>query len=506
MFSQHTPRYLLLLVSSFCWLIVVGCTSRAVEIVEKEIAVTVVVEKFVEVREDVEVEVTRLVELPIEVEKEVEVTRLVELAEMGRVEIELWTTDIRANEIAVYEQISAEFTQQNPNISIRIVPVAADSITQQLETARAANRLPDIVRMPVALVSDLSDEHLLNQSFASSLIDELGRDDFSPGALQLVATDDFGYAAVPSDGVVQVLWYRSDLFEQFNLDAPTDWDSILEAADRLSKHADIASAIVLPTDRESSYTRRIFEQIALSNGAFPFNEDGDVTMDSDEMVASFFWFYNMQPYALSQSRNLIAAREAYQNGDTAMFFSNSFSLDNLTETLIQQNNIEVEAPIEDLARRTAAITSISGPTALAASGGDLSVFAFTHQADEAATEVLQFFLDDQYDRLNAIDPFGRVPVRKSALEAWKSSSRAFADYDETTLNAIGAGFDKASLWLAQPGYDEVQRAVIRDMYREQLIPQVIDAVVVERTMTPHQGAAFLQEQIDALYSARLERQ
>ena len=503
---RQSPLYLWLLICSAILLTAApGCAQSPVEIVEKKVEVTVIVEKIVELREDVEVEVTRLVELPVEVEKEIEVTRLVEVNESEQTEIELWTTDIRANEIAVYEQISAEFTQRHPDVTIRIVPIAANTLRQQLDTARAANRLPDIVRMPVELVADLSDERLLNQSFASSLIDDLGTSDFSPGALQLVTTNDFGYAAVPSDGVVQVLWYRHDIFDQFNLDAPTDWDNIVAAADRISKHAELASAIVLPSDPDATYTQRIFEQIATSNGAFPFDKNGNVSMDSDEMVATFFWYANMHNYALSQARGLIAAREAYQNGETAMFFSNSYSLDNLSENLVQQNNIEVKAAIEDLTKRTSAVTAINGPTAIAASGGELSVFAFTHRADDEAQAVLRFFLDDRYHMLNGIDPFGRVPVRKSALEAWKSSSRVFSDYGDGTLDAIGAGFDNTSLWLTQPDYDAVQRAVIRDMFREQLIPQVIDAVVVEKTMTPHQGAAFLQEQIDALYSARRER-
>ena len=41
------------------------------------------------------------------------------------------------------------------------------------------------------------------------------------------------YSAVPFDGWVQAIWYRTDLFDEDGLEAPLSWDAINAALDKL---------------------------------------------------------------------------------------------------------------------------------------------------------------------------------------------------------------------------------------------------------------------------------
>ena len=103
----------------------------------------------------------------------------------------------------------------------------------------------------------------------------------------------------------------------------------------------------------------------------------------------------------------------------------------------------------------------------------------------------------------ALAPFGKVPVLESAVEEWSGSSDYFANYPPETLAAIAAGYDSMQRWLFRPEYDATERAVIGDIEGRLLIPQVISNIAIEGTMTPEEGAAWLQDQVETMYADRL---
>ncbi len=57
-------------------------------------------------------------------------------------------------------------------------------------------------------------------------------------------------------------------------------------------------------------------------------------------------------------------------------------------------------------------------------------------------------------------------------------------------------------WLFRPDYDATERAVIGDIEGRLLVPQVVSSIALEGSMTPESGAAFLQEQVEALLAER----
>ena len=121
--------------------------------------------------------------------------------------------------------------------------------------------------------------------------------------------------------------------------------------------------------------------------------------------------------------------------------------------------------------------------------------------------VLQLTAEDaqllhRYQDVLALAPFGKIPVLKSAVDGWKDSSEYFANYDPETLEQIANGYDSMQRWLFRPDYDSTERAVVGDIEGRLLIPQVVSGIALEGSMTPETGAAFLQEQVEALLAER----
>jgi multiple sugar transport system substrate-binding protein len=418
--------------------------------------------------------------------------------------VEFWTTDNEEDRVDVYEAIAERYMADHPDVEIRIVAIEEAGITQRIATAQAANRLPDIVRMGVERVAALSASGLLDEDAAEAVIASLGEDDFRAGPLVMVTNPDTGKrSAVPFDGWIQAIWYRADVFSDASVGAPISWDDIDAACDALPGTGNLLYGLTLGTDPGQNYPHQVFEQVAMSNNAFPFDDAGNVTMDTPEMIEALEFYTDLQRCAVPGPQYWRGAREAYELDQSGMLFYSTYIMDDLVVGSGLEGGGNVEIPVEDLALKTGFASEMVGPNG-SASYGQLVTLGLMQGADPVAQDVVAFFMTgDNYLDVLALAPFGKVPVLKSAVEGWSGLSEFFANYSEETLGQIANGFETMQRWLFKPGYDATQRAVVGDIEGRLLIPTVISNIALEGTMTPETAAAFLQEQVEQLYADRL---
>jgi multiple sugar transport system substrate-binding protein len=465
-------------------------TPQTVTVVE-----TVVVEKEVKVVETVEVE------------KEVKVVETVEMVKEAPAQpsvlVELWTTDNEEERVLVYEAVAQAYMDQNPDVEVRIVPIEEAGVSQRIATAIAANRKPDIVRMGVERVATFAADGILDQDAAMATINAIGEDDFREGPLKMITDPATGkYAAVPFDGWIQAIWYRQDLFDELGLEAPVTWESIKAACEAIPGNADFLYGVVLGTDPGQNYGQQVFEQVAISNNAWPFDEQGNVTMNTPEMIEALEFYTSLQDCAAPGPQYWRGAREAYEYDQAAMLFYSTYIMDDLVDGSGLEAGGNVELPTPDLANRTGFAPEMKGPNG-AASYGQLVAFGIIEGADPQAQDVVKFFLSEGYQDVLALAPFGKVPVLKSAVEGWKDSSPYFKEYAPETLEQIANGYETMQRWLFRPDYDATERAVVGDIEGRLLIPQAISNIALEGSMTPETAAEFLQEQVEGLLSDRM---
>jgi len=450
--------------------------------------------------------VTVTVEVPVE--RTVEVIETVEVPVTvppgERTVIEFWTTDNEEERVDRYEEVAARFMAEHPDIEVRIVPIEEGGISQRIATAVAANRLPDIVRMGVERVAAFAADGILDEDAATAVIQAIGEDDFRAGPLQMVTDPATGkYAAVPFDGWIQAIWYRTDIFEQAGLNPPVSWDDINVACDTLPGTGNLLYAITIGTDTSWNYGHQIFEQIAISNNAWPFDEEGNVTMNTPEMVEALRFYADLQRCAPPGPQYWRGARESYELDQAGMLFYSTYIMDDLVEGSGLEAGGKVEIAVEDLAFKTGFAPMMVGPTGASATYGQLVTLGIMRGADPEAQMVAEYFLTEGYIDILNLAPFGKVPVLKSAVDEWSTLSPFFEYYSEETLAQIANGYDAMQRWLFRPDYDATQRAVIGDIEGRLLIPQVISNIALEGTMTPETAAEWLQEQVEAMYAERL---
>ena len=439
------------------------------------------------------------------VTKEVEVEVPVEVTAQStdKTVIEFWTTDNEEPRVDVYEEIAAAFMEEHPEIDLRIVPIEEAGIAQRIATAQAANRLPDIVRMGVERVSAFAADGILDEEAAAATIAAIGEDDFRAGPLSMVTNPTTGvYSAVPFDGWVQAIWYRTDMFDEDGLEAPLSWDAINAACDTLPGTGNLLYALGLGTDPGQNYPHQVFEQVAISNNAWPFDADGNVSMNTPEMVEALKFYTDLQRCAIPGPQYWRGAREAYELDQAGMLFYSTYIMDDLVDGSGLDGGGNVQIPVEDLPGKTGFAPEMAGPNG-SASYGQLVTLGIMKDADPMAQEVVKYFMTgDNYLKVLALAPFGKVPVLESAIEGWGSLSEYFANYSPETIAQIGNGFDTMQRWLFRPDYDATQRAVVGDIEGRLLISQAISNIALEGTMTPETAAEWLQEQVEALYAER----
>jgi len=418
-----------------------------------------------------EVPVEKEVIVTQEVIKEVIVTEIVEVEKepVEKTVVEFWTTDNEEERVNTYEAVAARFMEQNPDIEVRIVPIEEAGISQRIATALAANRLPDIVRMGIERVAAFAADGILDEDAAEAVINSIGEDDFRAGPLKMVTNPATGkYSAVPFDGWIQAIWYREDVFEAAGLNPPVTWDDINAACDTLPGTGNLLYGLTLGTDPGQNYPHQVFEQVAMSNNAWPFDAEGNVTMNTPEMIEALRFYAGLQRCALPGPQYWRGAREAYELDQSGMLFYSTYIMDDLVEGSGTEGGGKVEIPVEDLAKKTGFASEMKGPNG-SASYGQLVALGIMNGADPAAQKVVEFFLTDGYIDILALAPFGKVPVTKSAVDGWKELSPFFAHYSEETLDQIA---------------------------------NAISNIVLEGTMTPETAAEWLQEQVETLLAER----
>ncbi len=410
--------------------------------------------------------------------------------------VELWSTDNEEYRIVAYEKVAENFMAKNPDVDVRIVPIDEATITQRIATARGANRLPDIARVGVERVAPFLADGILDVDAATKTIKELGENTFHKGVLELVRTGD-KYAAVPFDGWIQALWYRADAFKKLGLAPPISWDDIEKAGAALKGKEGFLYALTLGTDPGQNYGHQVFEQIAMSNGAFPFDKDKKVAMNSPEMVEAMAFYAGLQKHAAPGPNYWRQAREFYITGQSAMLWYSTYVMDDLVG--LQKG---VEPTIKDLGDLTGFAPRMRGKRGGSATYGTLVPMAIFKATDaDASVRLLKHMLSGQdYIDILFLAPNGKIPVRTTALDAW-SKHDIFKRYPKEVIDTVVNGYNAMQRWGFAPQMGPVERAVIGDIEGRLLVPQAVSSVI-EGKMSAQQAADWLQERVEELYKTR----
>lgn len=337
------------------------------------------------------------------------------------VEIVFLTSENQPERVERQEAIANAFEAENPGIDVIIVPVSENEQVSFMTVSQAANTLPDLVLHSVQFTAKWVGDGALDADRATAVIESLGVETFSGGALALAQVEEGVYGSIPNDGWGQLLLYRSDLFADAGLAAPDSYDNILAAAGAL--HAPDSDVIGFcgPNAPDQGYTWQTFEHLALANGATFVDDMGSITFDSPEMVGAMS-FYNdlMSNYGPGETGWFWdQTRANYLAGRCAMTIWSPFILDEMAglRDSAYPSCAECEENPAFIAENTDFVGAFTGyDNDVPAAWGSTFNVGIAPTADAEAELFLEYWFNEAYLDTLAVAPEGKFPMRAGTVD------------------------------------------------------------------------------------------
>ena len=339
----------------------------------------------------------------------------------------VWSMEVQPDRIEATERVFARFTERT-GISVDLVPVEDAQVGQLLASAALAGEMPDVITaLPLGLAWSFAEDEFLDTAASTRVIDSLGPKTWTDSSLALTRRGQ-EQIVVPSDGYPMLLAYRTDLFREAGLVAPTDYAKVRTAAERLTGGGRFGISIA--TDASDAFTQQTFEMLALGNDCQLVDDAGAVTLDSPQCAATIELYDQLgRDFSPPGTQSVDSTRASYFAGQSGMILWSSFLLDELAG--LRDDAMPSCPECEErtwLARNTGIVPLVSGPDAAgdAAPYGEVTSWAITSQASSAdAEELVRFMLTDGYAGWLDMAPEGKVPVRlgepddpRRYLDAW----------------------------------------------------------------------------------------
>lgn len=324
-------------------------------------------------------------------------------------DIVFWTPQTTPARMAAQQQIAADFEAET-GIAVEVVPLAAADQNQALVTGAASGDVPDVILHASDQTAAWNAQGLLDTEIATEVVENLDAATFNQNALDQVTLDG-EIAAVPTDGWVHLIAYRTDYFEQAGVDVPTSLAELADAATTIREELGV-TGIALGTQPG---TPSAVEGVAsmFPTAGCELVVDGEVTIDSAECTEAAEQFKVLAESSTTGQLDVPAAQAAYLAGNAAMLLFSTHILDELNG--MDPDNVPVTcAECADnpgfLVENTSFITVLdeSNPKQYG------SVLSYGVPVGANSTEAgmfLEYLLNDGYVATLGTATEGRIPLR-----------------------------------------------------------------------------------------------
>lgn len=430
------------------------------------------------------------------------------------VSIKFWSTEIQPARLKTTQKIIDRFTEKT-GIEVLLTATAEDALPQLMLTNAASDTLPDVVFHPLDFTIGWAEAGLLDIDAASAVVESLGAETFSAGALALGSVDGRP-AAVPSDGWGQLLIYRKDLFEAAGLATPNTFANIEAAAAALHDPENNFFGITASNDPSAVFTQQTFEHFALANGCELVDAAGNIALNSPNCVEALEFYTNLLAnYAPAGLQDVVSTRATYFAGQAGMIVWSPFILDEMAglRDAALPTCPECIDDISFLANNSGFVPAFSGPSGAPAQFGQVSFMGIgmTEKTD-AAKQFVEFWLSEGYIDWLSVAPEGKFPMRQGTLEepakfidGWRALETGVdrrAPLADFYSSEVIANLIEGSTNFARWGFVQGEGELVGAVYTTLIIPKAIDDVLdgvspadaaAEMQLAAEEERAFLKE-------------
>ncbi|MFZ0546826.1 MAG: extracellular solute-binding protein [Candidatus Promineifilaceae bacterium] len=404
--------------------------------------------------------------------------------------ITLWVDETSQAHARILAEMAQEFTEST-NIQLEVVQVSSDLLPELVDTAVLSDTLPDLILHPIEYTFGWAERGILNTKAATEIADQLGRDTFDAGALDMLTTDDGTVVALPSDGWQELIIYRRDWFDERGLAAPNNYDSLYAAAEAIFQPDSIYSGIIIPTDSGLVTTQQAFELIASANGCQLIDQKGEVSLLHPACLEALDYYLSLiSQFSPIGVQTDTSALNAYLAGRTGIIFASPAVLPALAglDEAYPLTCADCTTP-NFLVNNSGVLTHLqgSGEFATRSHFGTMSNLGITSSADqEAAAVFANYWFKDGYLKWLSVEPERKVPMRNGEtagsttfLTAWQTlplveGQPSLADiFGQELTNQLAEGVTTTNRWA----FPEKQGRLVTSLYTDLTISRLLQEML-----------------------------
>lgn len=403
----------------------------------------------------------------------------------GKVELTLWHQEQPPNRVKQFQKVIDAFNKSQKDIQVRQQVQNWEDAYQKTTSAIQAGTPPDIqFTIPDFTVA-------IKQTGAvqpvEDIVDEIDSSHaFLGNAVRPYEYEDHTWA-VPLFGMIQMLWYRKDMYEAAGLDPnspPKDWDELRQYAEQLTSGDKYGMGI---TSSKHLYTDQEFYTFMITNGGKDlFAEDGSVAFDTPNNVETVGYYSDLSKFSPPGSNSWTWAepQAAFNNGTLAMAVEKGQFLSPFEEASGR--------PPEDLGVAPVPWPPSGERGSIYYSNGAM-LLSQEEEKKAAAKEFLKFVFDPKnYADLLLGEPGLFLPVTEDGdSPAWKDSE-VLAKYPEAVNLMVEQS--KHGYLFGFTG-DQIPEG-IGQISAENLLSQVVQKAIVEGE-SPDAAVAWGQKEMEA---------
>ncbi|MFE3601789.1 sugar ABC transporter substrate-binding protein [Streptomyces sp. NPDC059096] len=328
----------------------------------------------------------------------------------------VWAMGAEGEKLA---EVAEEYTEANPNITVKVTPVGWDVAHQKLVSAAAAGTLPDVAQMGGSYLGEFAELGVL-EPVDTKTFDEK---DFFPSGWQQGEVDGQAYG-VPWYVDTRVLYYRTDLAEKAGIDkAPATWQEMRDLATAYQQKAGTKWGLsIQPSGLD---TVQNFYSFLYSAGGEIVDAKGEAVIDSPQAVKALKEYGTYFDKGLSNK----SVQPGYDvvkdfgNGRVPMFFGGPWHV-----TLLNEGQ-------PGIAGKWAVANVPADASSVSMAGGSSLVISKDSEHKAAATE----FISHLTATKGQADWYERTKDLPANTAAWTSGDLA----DDATLQVFKKQMDTA---------------------------------------------------------------
>lgn len=231
--------------------------------------------------------------------------------------VTLWHMEQPPNRVAVFQKLIDSYNATNPEYKVQAQVQDWNQIYTKISGAVQSKTQPDIL----FTIPDFTTyvRPIGSVRSVTALVEELDKQHGFSEPAKAAYRDDNQYWAVPLYGMVQVLWYRKDLFAKAGIsEAPKTWSELLAAAQKLT--AGNQKGIAVPAGKNLA-TDQVLYSLMLTGGAGNFfNQDGSINFNTPAAVKAVAFYRDLLKLSPSDAGSYSwgEPQAAFNSGAAAM--------------------------------------------------------------------------------------------------------------------------------------------------------------------------------------------